>query len=340
MRKDAQTRFELFEIIMNDGQALTDDKAYAINKLFATVKNNQEASQLLNKIKAKGYEKELVKSINNLQTTIFTNIANGLASLYYAQTKESIIKEGKNVGAENFFAWQPLGSTVEKYSTFANNPGVSNWIDWMYKSRLNSYTVHLEDDGRFRIHVMSSNPYTNASYHENIYLEPFETVSVYFASKNKFINIEDNTVVMPGIMLAWLIDQKEREVNRMMAELVLTAASFYLGGAAVMKSTGKYSHILNSALFIKSFTDLTVKLGDKDLQKLLGVSYVEQYKKVSNIIDCVLIFKQFADKQINQEVLMLSKAWEEVSDKNKRTLEKNYPDVFKLIQEYTNEIKN
>ncbi len=332
-------RFFFFEKILNQDATLTAREAICINKLFSTVKDESQASHLITRIKEKEYEKKLIKTMADMRSTVFSNVANGLAWLYYSQNKCTVVEAGKNANSENFFAWQPMGSTVEKYKKYASNPKFSNWFDWMYSSKLNSYTVHLEGDGRFRVHVISRNPYTTASYHENIYLKPFETVSVYFASKNKYVNIDDNTVVMPGVLLAWMIDQSERESNQMLFEIGLIAATFYSGGSAVISSTGRFGRTIHTILLVKSLTDLTVKVADEELKGLLTDKVIDSYKRLSNIIDCALIFKQFADKEINQEVLMLSKAWDEVSVSNKEVLEQRYPDVISLIQKHINKLR-
>ena len=342
---NAEWRFFFFEKIINQDATISEREAICINRLFSTVKDETQAATLISSIKLKGYEYKLLKSFTNLRSTTFTNVANGLSWLYYTQNKNKILEEGKNVNAENFFAWEPFGNVKEQYQSVMSNPAFSTFFDWMYDTRTYTYTVSLEDDGRFRVHVVGSE-FSHAgpsTYHDNFYIDPYETVSVYFASRNKYVNIENHTVMMPGIMLAWIIDQGERETNRMLIELGLTAASFYLGGAAIISATGKSGKIINTILFMKGLTDkilespeilsiLIKEKGDK------GDIFINTYKNISNIIDCGFIFKQFADKEINQKLLMLSKAWGEVGNHVKEELKNNHPTTFNYIQSKISEL--
>ncbi len=331
---------ELFEKLMREEPTLNEIKARCIKKLFTAVNDEAQASRLIKHIISNEYDKELIKSISNMQSNIFSDIAEGFSQLYYTQNKAQIIEFGKNVQADNFYIWNPLGNVKEKYVSYAKNTTYSSIFDWVYNSRTNNYTVHLEHDGKFRIHHigMEFSHFGNETYHEDFYISPFETVSVYFGSRNKHINIEDATLVMPGILFAWILDQEEREANKALVDLGLTAAAFYVGGVQIVNSVSHISKTFYSLLFVKSFSDVIVKTFAPELEKLLTKKVLESYKRLSNLIDCILIFKQFADKEINEEVLMLSKAWEDVTIENKRVLKENYPEVFSLIQENINRL--
>ena len=298
----AEWRFLFLEKIMKQDGTLTDREAICINQLFSTVEDEGQASLLITSIKENAYDIQMIKTITNMRSTAFSNIANGLAWLYYAQNKQKVIEAGQNVNAENFYAWEPYGNVREKYKAAANNPELSTFFDWLYNSRTYSYTVHLEDDGRFRVHAhgVEFSHAGSADYHSDFYISPFETVSVYFASKNKYVNIEDYTIVMPGILFAWIIDQGDRETNQMLVDIGITAASFYIGGSAIVKATGNVGKIISTVLFAKGLADkilsspevlniLVKKDGDK------GDVFIKKYKDLSKIIDCGLIFKNFAD---------------------------------------------
>ncbi|GEM_PF-2356086 len=329
-RLNAEDRFYIFERIMEGDHDITIEEAYCIKKLFSTISDKSEALKLLRSVKSKGYDHELVKTINNFDSNIFSNVASGLAWLYYSQNREDILKAGKDVTSENFFAMEPLGDIREKYSKLMNDGSVKDFFDWMYNSTTNSYKVFLEEKGMFRIHCVSTefSNFGDERYTYDFYVDPLETVSVYFGSRDKYVNIVDNTVVMPGVLLVWIIDQKEREMNNVLIELGITAATFYIGGMTVLKATGKIGKVFNTILFFKGFSDLVINHQNDQINKLLGNEFIESYKRISNIIDCTLIFKQFYDKEISQELLMLIKAWNEISDKRKLKLKNNYPEVF------------
>jgi hypothetical protein len=337
----AEWRFFFLEKILNQDATLTEREAICINRLLSTVKDEGQASALIASIKEKEYEKKMIKSISNIRSKVFSNIANGLSWLYYSQNRSAVLEAGKNINAENFYTWEPFGNVEENYKTAAKDPTYSNIFDWIYNSRTYSYTVHLENDGRFRVHTIGTefSHFGLATYHYDFYIKPFETVSVYFATRNKYINIEDNTVTMPGILLAWMIDQGERETNQMMIDIGVTAASFYIGGSAIVKSTATAGKVINSILFVKGFSDLIINSNNEEVKRILGKNFIEAYKDVSNIIDCGLIFKQFADKEINQEILMLSKAWGAITETNKSELKNNFPSIFSFIELKLKELK-
>ncbi len=343
----AEWRLFFFEKIITQDDVISESEAVCINRILSTVKDEGQASTLIASIKEKGYERKMIKSITNMRSTVFSNIANGLSWLYYSQNKNTVLEAGKNVAAENFYAWEPYGNVKEKYEAVASNPSFSTFFDWMYNSRTYTYTVHLEDDGRFRVHAIGTefSHLGPATYQYDFYISPFETVSVYLASKNKYINIEDYTVVMPGVLFAWVIDQGEREANQMMINIGATAVSFYLGGAAIVKATGTAGKIINTILFAKGLADIMLsspevlnilvkKKGDK------GDVFITKYKDLSKIIDCGLIFKDFADKEISSKISLLITAWGEVDESIKDELKKNKPEVFNYVQEEINKLSN
>jgi len=335
---NARSRFNLFEKILLQDDVISESESICINRLFSTVTDKNQASELIERIKEKNYEKKIIKTITDLRSKVFSNLANGLSWLYYSQNTNTVITAGRNASVENFFAWEPLKDAVDNYKTLANNPNFSNLLDWVYNSKMLSYTVHLENDGRFRVHVMTSTSY-GGSYHDNFYIEPFETVNVYFASKNKYINIVDNTVVMPGILLAWMIDQGERESNNLLLNIATTAVSFYLDGSAIINATGKAGKIINSILFVKGFTDLIVKSDIEEVERLLGRKFILAYKKYSNIINCGLIFKNFASKEISAKISLLITAWDELDEDIKKDLQKKTPEVYNYLQGELRKIK-
>ncbi|MRT94143.1 hypothetical protein [Ancylomarina sp. 16SWW S1-10-2] len=221
----------------------------------------------------------------------------------------------KNVNADNFFIRNPLGGLKDKFPKVINVEQLKGFLNETYNT---GYHVILKDS---QFIVTVTRKYKIESYHKTFYLNPFETVSVYFASKNKYIGIEDHTVVMPGVLLAWILDQRERETNQILIDIGLTAASFYIGGTAVFKAAGITGKIINSILFVKGLTDkilespevlkiLIKKKGDK------GDELIQYYKDFSNLINCTLIFKNFADKEIDSKISLLITAWSEINKLN------------------------
>jgi len=341
----AEWRFFFFEKILTQDATLTKREAICINRLFTTVKDENQSADLIANIKSKGYENKLIQNITNKSSSAFSYIANGLTWLYYTQNKNTILESGKNVKAENFYVWEPYGNVIEKYEASESNPTFSTFFDWLYDARTYSYTVHLESNGEFRIHAVGTefSHAGPAKYHYDFYIDPFETVSVYFASKNKYINIEDYTVVMPGVLLAWIIEQQERETNQMLVDIGVTAATFYLSGAAIVKATGTAGKIINSILFVKELTDQILE-SPEVLNILIkeegdnGDIFVQTYKDISKVIDCGIIFKEFADKEITSKISLLIKTWDEVDSSVKEELNSTKPSIYNYLQTKIDEL--
>ncbi|MFA8435134.1 MAG: hypothetical protein ACEPOZ_11510 [Marinifilaceae bacterium] len=123
-------------------------------------------------------------------------------------------------------------------------------------------------------------------------------------------------------------------------DIGLTAVSFYLRGSDIIMGTGNAGRIVRTILFVKGFSDLIINANNQEVERILGREFIKVYKDVSNIIDCGLIFKQFANKEINQKVLMLSKVWGGISSNQKIRLKNNYPDKFNFLQKKLTEIAN
>ncbi len=327
----AEWCFQFFEEILKKEAVITEIESICINYLLRLIKDGNQAEIILSKIKSKKYDKKLVKTLSNFKSISFSNVANGLSWLYYTQNKNKILESGKNVSAENFYIWEPFGNVREKYSAYLDDPSYSTFIDWYKNTRMYSYSVHNQNDGRLRIHAVGIATGLRTS-HYDFYIEPLETVSVYFASKNKYVNIEDYTVVMPGILFAWIIDQGEREANQMMLELGITAASFYLGGAAIIKASGQMGKIFNAILFVKGFSDILILSKNREIVDLLGEDFISKYSDLINIIDCVLIFKEFADDEIASKISLLLRSWNGINDRNKMDLKDKHPNVFNYLQ--------
>jgi hypothetical protein len=336
----AEWRWFFFEKIVTQDDIISEREAICINRILSAVKDEEQAALIISNIKSNEYEYKLIKSISSTNSKTFFNVANGLSWLYYKQNKDIVLEAGRAVKAENFYAWEPYGNVKENYIAVSNNPGFSTFFDWLYDSRTYSYNVSLESNGQFRIHSTGTefSHFGPSTSHYDFYIDPFETVSVYFGSKNKYVNIEDYTVVMPGVLFAWMIDQGERETNQMLISIGLTAVSFYLSGAAIVKAAGIAGKIINTILFVKGFSDLIINSNNSTVQDLLGPNFITAYKDLCKIIDCGIIFKEFADKEINSKISLLVTAWSEINENAKKELKSNHSSVFTFITLKINEL--
>jgi hypothetical protein len=345
----ASWRFFFFEKIINQDNVISEQEAICLDILLSTEKDSNEAEQLLLNIKSNQYEYKLIKNISNINSVAFDHIANGLSKLYYTQNKENILTQGENIDATNMYVWRPLGNVYDNYQQWINNPSLSTLYNYFYKSTTYYYTTFAENNGNFRIHATGTafGPLGTKYYHHDFYINPLETVSVYFASKNKYINIENYTVVMPGILLAWIINKQDNEINQIMRNIGLTAATFYLSGSSIINALGSSGKILRTIIFAKELTDkllesptvLNILIKDEN-ENDYGYKFIQLYRDISGLIDCGIFFKDFASVEINDKLPWLIDAWERIDESRKNELKINNSTVYYFIQEQIEKLKD
>jgi len=327
------------EKIVNSG--LNKRKYNALKLVMKSVTSDDKASTIIEWLRNQdNIREEFFSSLNNLSSDNFTNIATGVTHLYLTQSKEDIINEGKEVDQENFFVWNPLGN-IQDY----NLDEIDNWeemMDFRSNAYTTSYRVLFRDNGKFIVNVNRGT--MEGSEVSHFTLDPFETVSVYFEVKNKHIGVEDHTVAMPGVYLAWLIEVREREAIKAFKDFGITVATLYFPVANLTKAlnAGSYMKALwNGFVLSKTLTD---KLLNNDqlrvsIQETFGDNFLPVYAKVTKIIDVAILFKDFADEEYLTVVNDLIQIWDNTSQESKDNFKSNHPEEFEDLREKINLLK-
>ena len=205
------------------------------------------------------------------------------------------------------------------------------------------YKVSFKDNGKFLVDVIRHT--TDGEKYYTFELDPFETVSVYFEVKNDHIGVEDNTVTMPGVYLAWLIDVREREATEAFRDFAITVASFYFPASTLTKAlkAGNYMRTLwNGFLLSKTLTD---KLLENEqfryaVERRFSKDFLSFYADISKIIDVTMLFKDLAKKEYLSATNNLIQVWDKISQENKESFKNDYPREFKLIKKKINLLRN
>jgi hypothetical protein len=328
---------DIIKLLVNSSMDKKECKI--VSKLLKSVSSANEAKEIINWMKDEyTIKRQLLKSINSLSDDNFTYLATGITHLYYTQNKDDILSKGKDVNQENFFIWNPLGNS----DNFDLNSMSDVW-DMKKNAYITTYKVFPEDEGTFDVDVTRS--YNSGPKTQTIAINPFETVSVYFATKNEHIGIKDYTVAMPGIYLAWLIDQKERQANKAVANLGLTAASFAFPVSALSNAlrSGKYLNSLwQGFLVCKTITDNILKNEQIRFlaKKEFGNTFFSAYIAISKIIDASLLYKNFAKEEYLEASTTFVNEWDNINQKKKQNFKEQYPEKFKLLKEKINQLES
>jgi hypothetical protein len=322
--------------IVNSG--LNKRKYNALKLVMKSVTSKNKASSIIEWLRTNGnMREEFFSSLNDLSSQNFQNIATGVTHLYLIQSKKDIINEGKEVEQENFFVWNPLGN-IDEYNMYE----VDNWEEIMElfnNAYTTSYRVSFKDNGKFFVNVIRHT--TDGEEYHSFELDPFETVSVYFEVKNKHIGVEDHTVAMPGVYLAWLIEVREREATKTFKDFGITVATFYFPAANLTKalSAGKYMNALwNGFVLTKTFTDKLLR--DEELRTYandkFSNEFVNAFVTASKIFDVALLFKSFANEEYEAVAITLLNEWNNISQANKESFKEEYPEEYELLKEKMN----
>lgn len=259
----------------------------------------------------------------------------GLTRLYLSQPKSKILEYGKSVEAENFYIWQPMGNMKALSNAYSADPSLRTIWNSIHHT-IYTYKVYYQTDCQFICDALASTG-TMLGYSiptsEHFNIKPLETVSVYFASKNKQLGIEGYTVAMPGIFFAWLIEQGEIEANQTMKDVAIFVASCYFPIASINKAIkvkSYFSLAWNSLLLTKEVSDFMLS-NDRfrsSAAYYLGSNFVEKYMQFSQLYDCAMIFKDFADKEYNSIAVELIDQWNSISKDKKAELSKDFPEIY------------
>ena len=276
-------------------------------------------------------------SLSNLSSENFQNIATGVTHLYLTQSKEDIINEGKEVDQENFFVWNPLGN-IDDY----NLDEIDNWeemMDFRSDAYSTSYRVLFRNNGKFIVNVTRSTMAGTQTNHFTI--DPFESVSVYFEVKNEHIGVEDHTVAMPGVYLAWLIEVREREAIKAFKNYSTLVAGLVFPANSLTNAlrAGNYMKTLwNGFVLTKTLTDELLK--SKEIRTAIirnfSKEFLNRYGKASKIIDVAILFKDYADKKYLSVTNDLIKIWDNTNQENKENFKNNYPKKFEILKKRIN----
>ena len=60
----------------------------------------------------------------------------------------------------------------------------------------------------------------------------------------------------------------------------------------------------------------------------------------SKVINCALIFKNFAGKEISSKVSLLISAWDEIDEEVKKELKQKTPEVYDFLQNELKKLKS
>jgi hypothetical protein len=63
----------------------------------------------------------------------------------------------------------------------------------------------------------------------------------------------------------------------------------------------------------------------------LGPGFVEKYMQFSQLYDCTMIFKDFADKEYSSVALELFDQWNGISKDKKTELSKDFPEIYNKL---------
>ena len=324
------------EKIVNSG--VNKRKYNALKLVMKSVTSDDKATTIIEWLRNQdNIREEFFSSLNNLSSDNFTNIATGVTHLYLTQSKEDIINEGKEVEQENFFVWNPLGN-IDEYNMYEVDNG-EEIMELFNNAYTTSYRVSFKDNGKFFVNVIRHT--TDGEKYYTFELDPFETVSVYFEVKNEHIGVEDNTVTMPGVYLAWLIDVREREATEAFKDFAITVATFYFPAANLTKAlkAGNYMRTLwNGFLLSKTFTDKLLSNEELrfDAYRNFGSTWVDAYIQLSKIMDIGLLFKSFANEEYETLAVTLLNEWNNISQANKESFKEEYPEEYELLKEKIN----
>ena len=325
------------DIIYNDSEGkLTNDEFDIICSLIQNVNNSKDADKMVAWLgKNPQILDKLFSSIDDWSADKFSSVAEAILVLYYKQDRLDVITKGKKVNAANLFEWNPSGNT-DKFKFDIPEDWGDYW-DQAKDNQDNIYTISYAskyEDEKFVItptyHFVAGTKNYPISYN------PFETVSVYFSTDNKYIKAGGWTVPMPSIYLAWLINQGTRDTNNAMLNIGTTAVSmaFGIGELKLAIEGSKYLRLaITSTFMIKGINDLLLKsdLYQDEVRELLGPEFVEDYKNVSDIIDIMLISKTTISGDVEEKVNALATAWNKMDAYNLKQLEQKYPELYKLI---------
>ncbi len=334
-RMDANWRYYFLDKICKHTGTISIDESVCVYDLLSTIEDESDAENIMTRLTTDGNEKNLVKRIGSFETTQFTNIAYGLSHLFYSQNTTELIQKGETVDAENFFIWNPFGNERELYKNLVLDPSFASFFSWLYDTKLYSYKNFIENDGTFRINVAETSiPLQNYFY--NIQIEPLELYSVHFASKNKFFPIDGKPVPMPGILIAWMIEQGDKAATQAIYDIGIFAAScaFPLGNLTkALQAKQKYAAIWNGLLLVKEMGDLlnSYENSRNQLAGLLKPGIANSFSDFSNNYDIIMLFIDLADHKFYTSSAELIDQWNGNSKKNKEELQKNYAEFYNQL---------
>ncbi|MEN6292098.1 MAG: hypothetical protein ABFD07_08835, partial [Methanobacterium sp.] len=335
---NAEWRFSFIEKIIKQDENLTDNEVYAINKLLITALETTEAEKLLVNIKDKGYDCQIIDKIKKTNPNKYELIVMAFTKMYFVQSKIKILEYGKNVEAENFYIWQPMGNMKKLSDAFFADPSLRTMWNSVHHT-IYTYKIYYQPDCQFMCDAMASTGSMlgySVPTSKHFYIKPLETVSVYFASKNKQLGIEGYTVAMPGIFFAWLIEQGVKEANQAMKDVAIFVASCYFPIANInkaLKAKSYFSFAWNSLLLAKEISDFMLS-DDKfraSAAYYIGPNFIEKYMQFSKLYDCTMIFKDFADKEYRSVAVELVDQWNGISKDKKAELNKDFPEIYNKI---------
>jgi hypothetical protein len=343
---NAEWRLNFFEKILKQDASLSDNEIYAIRKLFVTMQDATEAEKLLTSLKDKGYDCQLIDKTKKTNSGKYELMVMALTKLYITQAKSKILEYGKNVEAENFYIWQPMGNMKRLSEAFYADPGLRTMWNSIHHT-IYTYKIYYQTDCQFMCDALASKG-TMVGYSiptsEHFYVKPLETVSVYFASKNKQLGIEGFTVAMPGIFFAWLIEQGENEVNQAMKDVAVFVASCYFPISNInkaLKAKSYFSLVWNSLLLTKEISDFMLS---NDRFRSSAAYYldpfIEKYMLFCQLYDCTMIFKDFADKEYGSIAVELYDQWNGISKDKKTELSKDFPEIYTKLNVQMSKIQS
>jgi len=137
----------------------------------------------------------------------------------------------------------------------------------------------------------------------------------------------------------------ERETNKLMLDIAITAASFYFPATALRNaySAGKYYAIAwNAFMLSKELSDRLLKSEQIRLAvgRYLGNDFVNSFMKVSNLIDCTVMFRGFFKDEIYDSTRELIDQWNDISNSDKMSFQKEFPDVYSELEGHLNKLNS
>ena len=339
VKMDANWRYYFLDKICKQAGTITVNESVCVNDLLSTISSEVDAKTIIDNLRSDTNDKLLMKRIGRFESIQFSNIASGMSHMFYLQNKSDIVQAGKHVTDENFFVWDPFGSQKENYQALVNDPSIGNYFNWIMSASTNTYSNFFESEGSFRIHLLRNYNLGWSSLHYDFYLDPLSTVTVYFGSPNKYVNVTDYTVVMPGILWAWIIEQGDKQTNATLMQLGFTAATFAFNIGALASSTTKAWKVINTILLVKGFSDKIILSGNEDFNKLIPESFLIAYENVSNVINVSLFFKDIFDRELDSKISILVEEWEKIDSASKQQLKSNHLDIFTFLDSKISELK-